>query len=159
VLLGNVSVICRWLKVPEIADAVSLCPLRPYDLTDETDLMSFQQLLGTYDGIIPWHGAAPLVEHTHAINSAVSGCPVRLRKWVMDALIAAKARGRAELDWKFIESFAPLAQERKTAAADFTSIRDLRGPLPKAPASSAEKPDKKRFQRSLERNEVGFDAA
>jgi hypothetical protein len=156
ILVGNVTTLCRWLEFPEVADAVLLSPLEPYDITDAEERKTFQRLLATYDAELPWQATPPMLDHSEGINSAVSGCPVRLRKWVVAALVYAKSEGASALTWKHMKKTAPLTSERLAAASDLKNLKLIRRPLPKDAVDKAGKPT---FARSLERDEVRTDAA
>lgn len=161
VLLGNASVVCKWLATPEIADATVSCPLMPYDISDKGDRGSFESLLATYQQAIPWAETPRLVEKLDVINWAVSGCPVRLQKWMLRALMSAKAQGRAALDWEFVSEHSPLPAEQRAAADDFIRLRALKSVLPAtAPAESRteKKSKRKPFSPPLTRPRAGFAA-
>lgn len=155
-MVGNVTTLCRWLGFPEIADSVSLCPLEPYDISVDNERAVFLSLLKSYEQVMPWIGQAPLIDKIEQINSAVSGCPVRLRKWMISALVAAKAEGASAVNWSHVTQTAPLTSERQAAAKDLTSLKLIRRPLAKVAPDTDKKPN---FTRSLERDDVGSDAA
>jgi hypothetical protein len=159
-LLGSYGVLFRWLSIPEIVESVSVCVLKPYDIEDATEGKVFRGLLNTYDNLLPWDGKAQLLANADNVHFAVSGCPFRLRKWLLDSLILAKARGLGGLSGKLLEDTAPLDAEQRAAWKDFQRVRKLRQPFQKSvPETVVSEGKKKRFPRSLKRPDVGFAAA
>jgi hypothetical protein len=160
VLLGSYGVLFRWLSIPEIVESVSACVLKPYDMGDTGEEKIFRGLLNTYDKLLPWDGKAQLLANADNVHFAVSGCPFRLRKWLLDSLILAKARGLAGLSGKLLGDTGPLDAEQRAAWKDFQCVRKLRQPFQQSvPKPVESEGKKKRFPRSLKRPDVGFAAA
>jgi hypothetical protein len=154
IVMGNALPLMRWLTDPEIASAVHVCALQPYGLVDPQDLSSFRGILCAYDSVAPWAEPAPLASRIREVHQVVSGCPYRLHKWVLDALLDAKANGARELTWQRFVEFAPLRQEQDTAKEERTAMLTLRPRI--EIAQTERKVDKKQFEPSRKRPDVGF---
>lgn len=154
IVLGNALPLMRWLAEPEIASAVHVCALQPYGLVDAHEVAMFRGILGAYDSVAPWAEPAPLTSRIREVHQVVSGCPYRLHKWVLDALLDAKANGARELTWQRFSEFAPLHQEQATAKDERTEMLRLRPHIEVAQVER--KVDKKQFEPSRKRPDVGF---
>jgi len=119
VLLGRLRTVWQWLKDPQIAEALTPCLLHPYDVAKDDEAATFMRLLLTFDGVVPWKKGHNLAEHFSEINEVVHGSPQRLKKWVLNALTGAKAKGLQAITWDFFCERKPTASESLEAAAEF----------------------------------------
>ena len=170
VLLGRMTTLWQWLDDSSIADAVTPCMLHPYDLEVPHDASEFADMLTAYDAVIPWCKGITLVGHIQEVNSVVWGSPQRVRKWVLNALTGAKARGMEELDWKCFWERKPTPAECTEAKAEFdlhwahTKHQTMKPPVQTETvlvSANAVKPKRqsKPGRCNPKRRDVGFEAA
>lgn len=158
VLIGSLPTITNWLQSPEIAESTAHCVLRPYSIENDSERANFLGVLAAYDSAIPWEHEAMLGKNAAAVHDAIAGCPYRLQKWILEALLSAQANGDAAVTWMHFKNCAPLLLARKNAGDELTKTSTLRVALSAENRTHTERSaPKNQFKPSRKRPEVGFD--
>lgn len=130
IMFGSISAISEMVEDPTLLGEIHLEVLRPYSISEPTELACVKGILHDYNQVMPWEEEDSLVDRTKEIDQAIAGDVDRLRRWIIRAVNCALSEEDTQgVSWRHFEQTMPLARQQVLAEEDRRNALGLLDPI------------------------------